>query len=106
MPEEDTLPNSLAIVGSEDLVLGFRALGFKVYPAQDKEQVEAALAESAHKGCAVCLVQEELYSLAKESIDSFRDSSLPIFVPFTKDYRTELLDRIVKDIRLRATGKF
>lgn len=105
MPEEDTLPNFLAIVGNEDLVLGFRALGFKVYPAQDKEQVEAALAESAHKGCAVCLVQEELYSLAKESIDSFRDSPLPIFVPFTKDYRTELLDRIVKDIRLRATGK-
>ena len=106
MPKEDTLTNSLAIVGNEDLVLGFRALGFKVYPAQDKEQVEAALAESANQGCAVCLVQEELYSLAKESIDSFRDSPSPIFIPFAKDYRTELLDRIVRDIRLRATGKF
>jgi V/A-type H+-transporting ATPase subunit F len=106
MPKEDTLTNSLAIVGNEDLVLGFRALGFKVYPAQNKEQVEEALAESANQGCAVCLVQEELYSLAKESIDSFRDSPSPIFIPFAKDYRTELLDRIVRDIRLRATGKF
>jgi len=105
MPEERVLSGSLAIVGSEDLVSGLRALGFQVYAVKGKEQAEAALSESVYKGIAVCLVQEDIYTLTRERIGSFKDLPLPVFVPFAKDNQTELLEEIVRDIRLRATGK-
>lgn len=98
MPEE----NNLVILGDEDVVLGFRALGFKIYTAE----FEKALDEIVEAKTGICLVQDNIYKQQEEKINSLRRLALPIFIPFTKDSRLDLLDSIVKDIRIRATGAF
>lgn len=106
MPEEKSMENPLAIIGHEDVVMGFQALGFKVYPVKDTEGLKATLGEVLNKKIAVCLVQDDIYNAAQDEINNYRSLPLPIFVPFAKGGKTTQLDKIVKDIRLRATGTF
>jgi vacuolar-type H+-ATPase subunit F/Vma7 len=106
MPEERYCDKPFAIIGEEDLVLGFQALGFRVYPARDEGQTKAALTEVLLEKAAICLVQDNLYQGAKEEIDNYRNLPLPIFIPFAKDTGMSLLESMVKDLRLRAIGTF
>lgn len=105
MPEVP-LEKSLAIIGDEDVILGFQSLGFKVYGVRDAGSLKGALDEIAQQQTAVCLVQDDLYRLGQEQINSYRNLALPIFVPFKRNIAESLLGNIVKDIRLRATGTF
>jgi vacuolar-type H+-ATPase subunit F/Vma7 len=97
MPDELHLDKPFAIVGDEDLVTGFRALGFGVY-----KDLNEALTQKP----AICLVQEEIYQQEKEKINTYRAFALPVFVPFNKATQNVLLEQILRDIRLRATGTF
>lgn len=106
MPSEAHLEKPFAIVGDEDVVLGFRALGFKVYAIKELEEFSKVLDEVVSQGPAVCLVQDNIYRALEDQINSYKNLALLIFIPFTKDAKTALLDQIVKDIRLRATGTF
>ena len=106
MPEELTLNNSLAILGDEDLVLGFKSLGFKVYAIKGSMGFKATLDKVLEDKIAVCLLQENIYEESRDQINTYRHFALPIFIPFSKDRKTELLDKIVKEIRLKATGAF
>ncbi|KPK38843.1 MAG: hypothetical protein AMJ78_09395 [Omnitrophica WOR_2 bacterium SM23_29] len=104
MPDELLLENSLAIIGNEDVVLGFKALGFKVYPLKEPQQFKAILAEVLKDKAAVCLLQDDIYNSVQDEINSYRSLPLPVFVPFSKTGQTDLLDNIIKDIKLKATG--
>lgn len=104
MPKEMSLENSLVVVGDEDLVMGFQALGFNVYPVKGLQEFKAILPEIVEKRAAVCLVQENIYQAGDEEINRYKNLPQPIFIPLVKDAKTDLLDRIVRDIRLRATG--
>ena len=104
MPEEKYLNKTLAVVGDEDVVLGFRALGFKVYPVSGTDESKAKLEEIVQEKCAVCLIQESVYLAAEEEINKYKNLPLPVFIPFSKNSQTDLLKKTVRDIRLRATG--
>jgi vacuolar-type H+-ATPase subunit F/Vma7 len=95
--KEAQIDNPLAIVGEEDIVSGFQALGFKVYT-----DLNAALADKP----AICLVQDEIYRQSEDLISSYRQAAIPAFIPFGKNAEMSLLEKIVRDIRLRATGTF
>ena len=98
--------NVLAILGNPDVVLGFKTLGFTVYPAQNKEDGQHLIDQVVSEKAAICLVEEDIYIMTKDKIDSYRNLPLPIFIPFARDKRTETLDLITREIRLRATGTF
>jgi vacuolar-type H+-ATPase subunit F/Vma7 len=103
MPE--TNPNQpLAIFGTEAVVLGFKALGFHAYPVHDAAQFKAALPAAVANGAVICLVEESLYQEAAADIGRYKNLPWPIFVPFARDGKTGLLDKLVKEIRLKATG--
>jgi vacuolar-type H+-ATPase subunit F/Vma7 len=106
MPEELRLEKPLVIVGEEDTVMGFQALGFKVYALKGAQEFKTALDEVISEGAAVCLIQESIYRSAQDQINSYRLATLPVFIPFARDAETTLLDSLVKDIRLKATGTF
>ena len=103
MPESSR-PDSLAIVGREEAIMGFSALGFKPYPVEGPEECKGALARAIEDGTAICLIQEEFYPVVREEIVRYRSQPLPIFIPFAPDARMNRLDDIVKGIRLKATG--
>ena len=102
MPKE--LEKSLAIVGNDDIIMGFRALGFMVYPVKEPLGFRAALADIMQKKVAVCLVEESLYQANVAEINKVRNVPLPVFMPFSKNNQTHILDTIVSAVKLRATG--
>lgn len=104
MPEKIILEKPLVIIGEEDVVIGFKALGFKVYALRDPQEFKLILDEIINQGGVVCLVQEDIYREVEDQINIYKNVALPIFIPFAKDAKMPLLERIVKDIRLKATG--
>ncbi|MCM8795383.1 MAG: V-type ATP synthase subunit F [Candidatus Omnitrophica bacterium] len=100
------LQDSLAIIGDEDMVLGFRALGFKDYPLKEPKEFKAILEKILKTDTAICLIQDDFYLKVQEELKSYAGFGLPVFIPFSKTAKADLLDKIIKDIRLRATGVF
>lgn len=99
------MPDSpIAVVGEGDVVEGFKALGFSVYPAKDGAGCAEILEGILKRKAAVCLVQDTFYKAASDVIAGSRRLPNPVFIPFSKSGRMELLDELVKSIRLRATG--
>lgn len=106
MPESTHLEKPLAIIGEEDTVLGFQALGFKVYPVKDPQEFKTALDEVMALRPAVCLVEDNIYRAQEGQINTYKHLALPIIIPFTRDAKTGLLEELVKGIRLKAIGTF
>ena len=104
MPEEGGINNAIAIVGEEDIVIGFKAMGFKVYPVKDPQEVKIALEEAVGGKSAVCLVQDDIYQKTESQINSYKSLPLPVFIPFSRNEQENLLQEMVREIRLRATG--
>lgn len=106
MPEAVSLEKPLVIVADEDIACGFRALGFKVCAVKGPKESGTVFDEIVQQKCAVCLVQDDIYLEAQGQINNYKNLPLPIFIPFAKKAKTDLLEMIIKDIRLRATGTF
>jgi len=104
MPEATSGDKPLVIIGDEDVILGFSALGFKAYALKGPQEFSLTLEEVLRGGCAICLVQDNFYAAVEVQASHFKELALPIFIPFSRQGRIDLLDDIVKDIRLRATG--
>jgi vacuolar-type H+-ATPase subunit F/Vma7 len=102
-PETKPL-HPLVIFGAEAVILGFKALGFHTYPVNDAAQFKAVLPAAVAGGAVVCLVEESLYRDAILDIGRYKNLPWPIFIPFARDAKTDLLDKLVKEIRLKATG--
>jgi len=94
----------LVIFGAEDVILGFKALGFHVVAVRDATELKAVLPAAVEGGAIVCLVEESLYQDALADIGRYKNLPYPIFIPFAADAKTDLLDKLVKEIRLKATG--
>jgi len=94
-----------SIIGDEDVVIGFKALGFRVYTAKvASEDISGMLKDMVNSGTTVCLIQEEFYKDFQKEIEGYKASPIPVFIPFSKSGKVDTLDAITKDIRLRATG--
>jgi len=106
MPEAASGDKPLVIIGDEDAISGFSALGFKAYALKGPQEFSLTLEEVLRGGCAICLVQDNLYQAAKDQINNFRHLPFPIFIPFLRAQSIDLLDNLIKDIRIRATGAF
>jgi len=98
--------NTFLVLGEEDVVLGFSALGFKVVALKEPQELAAAIDEAVKSAAGICLVQDNFYLAQEEKINSYRKLPLPIFIPFSRDAKVDLLKNIVRDIRIRATGAF
>lgn len=120
--KESDAESPLAILGDEDVVSGFKALGFKVYalnPAlssrdntlrkrggEELQDIRMILQELIQNKCILCLVQHNFYSVAKEAVEDVKKVTGPVLIPFGKEGNLDLFDTILKDIRLKATGVF
>ncbi len=107
MPEGASLEEPFAIIGYEDVVSGFKSLGFKTYALKEKNDYGLMIERVTSAKTAICLVQDEVYQQAKSVIEKYGNLPFPIFLPFSKDFppKADLLDGVLKDIRRRATGK-
>jgi vacuolar-type H+-ATPase subunit F/Vma7 len=125
MPETKETISPLVIVGDEDVVLGFKALGFKVYPVRNTANLTnrpivsngvdplksegnwgTILEEIVESGAAVCLLQDNFYKSAETELAAYQRLTMPVFIPFAKDGGMSILTEMVKNIRIKATGAY
>jgi len=104
MPEDLSKDNAFVIMGEEDVVGGFRALGFKAYALKEQAEFMKVLDEIVRSKMGICLVQDNFYSANEVQINSYKNLPFPIFIPFHKNIEHDLLEGLIKDIRMRATG--
>ncbi|MFA5319711.1 MAG: V-type ATP synthase subunit F [Candidatus Omnitrophota bacterium] len=101
---EDNTQKPLAILGREGNISGFRAFGFQVYPLPDISGLAVLLESIAASGAAVCLVEEEIFRGARQEFEKYRKDPLPVFLPFSASGGEGVLEEMIKEIRLKATG--
>ncbi len=70
----------IAVIGDQDSVLGFKALGLEVHAAENVEQARRALHDLAHDNCAIIYLTEQLAAQMGAEIARYKDSLTPAII--------------------------
>ena len=70
----------VAVLGDRDSVLGFKALGLDVYPAETVEEAKKKLHELAKEDCAVVYLTEQLAVGMETEIARYKDELRPAII--------------------------
>lgn len=70
--------HKIAVIGDEDTILGFRALGVSVFPVSDDKQAEEALRACARQDYAAIYITEGYASGIIDVITEFSRKPLPV----------------------------
>lgn len=74
----------IAVLGSRDTVMGFKALGLDTFPVQEPEQARKLLKELARQEgpapYAIIYVEENLAAHMQADIDKYKDSPSPAII--------------------------
>lgn len=71
----------IGVIGDKDSILGFKALGFSVFPASDPKEAEQLLRDIATQGYAVIYVTEQIASHIEKTIHEYRETKFPAIIP-------------------------
>ena len=70
----------IAVIGDPDSVLGFKALGMEVCPAEDVEQARQAIHRMAKENYAILYLTEQLAAQLQPEIARYQDPAI-ILIP-------------------------
>ena len=70
----------IAVLGDRDSVLGFKALGLEVFPAEYAEEARPVLHQLARGGYAVVYLTEQLAVDMQEEIQRYKDDLTPAII--------------------------
>ncbi len=72
----------IAVIGSHETVLGFKALGLEVFPAEGVEQAKRELRYLTRQGeeYAIIYIEEDLYIEMTDEINKFKDVPTPAII--------------------------
>lgn len=70
----------IAVIGDQDSVLGFQALGLDVYPAQTAEEGRETLRRLAKESYAILYLTEQLAALLAPEIERYKDDLTPAII--------------------------
>ena len=70
----------IAVLGDKDSVLGFRALGLDVFPADNAEQARPILHRLAKEGYAIIYLTEQLAAGMAEDVARYKDELAPAII--------------------------
>jgi V/A-type H+-transporting ATPase subunit F len=71
----------IGVIGEKDAVLGFKALGFSVFPVENKEQAARVLSELAADRYAVVYITERTAAGIENEINQYREKRFPAVIP-------------------------
>ncbi|OLR56533.1 V-type ATP synthase subunit F [Hornefia porci] len=71
----------IGVIGDRDSVLGFKAVGLDVFPAEKAEEAKAVLRKWAEGEYAIIYITEGLAVQLEKEIDKYKDSRLPAIIP-------------------------
>lgn len=70
----------IAIIGDAESVVGFMAVGFSVFPADDEETASRTLFKIAKENYAVIYITEDLAKKMPEAIARYKDVPIPAVI--------------------------
>jgi V/A-type H+-transporting ATPase subunit F len=71
----------VGVIGDKDSVLGFKALGFSVFPVSSASEAEKVLHDMAMEEYAVIYVTEQVAKDIVTAIDAYSDKRFPAIIP-------------------------
>ena len=71
----------IGVIGENDAVLGFKALGFSVYPVETMQQAAKTLHELAENNYAVIYITEQTAADIVNDINQYREERFPAVIP-------------------------
>jgi V/A-type H+-transporting ATPase subunit F len=72
----------IAVIGDNDSILGFKAVGVTAFPVTEPEQTKAVLKSLVgDETYQVVFITEQAAAAAKETVDDLRKRMTPILVP-------------------------
>lgn len=99
------MPDRIAVIGGRDYILGFKALGVSVFPAETGEEASQALAAIRDGGYAAVFISEDFAEELKDILEELREKPLPAvaLIPGARGSRGLALERLRQNAR-RAIG--
>ena len=95
----------IGVIGDRESIVGFRAVGLEVFPADDSQEARKTVRKRAEDDYAIIYITEELASQIESEIDRYKDERLPaIIVIPSKDGASGSGMRNVKEAVKRAVG--
>ena len=70
----------IAVLGDQDSVLGFKALGLDVFPAESVEEAKKTLHRLAKEDYAVVYLTEQLAQYMNDELDRYKDELTPAII--------------------------
>ncbi len=97
--------HKVAVVGDRDSVLGFRALGVKVFTALEATETRRIVDKLAKDNYGIIFITEQLAQLIPETIERYNNEITPavILIPSNQGSLNIGLDRINKNVE-KAVG--
>ena len=71
----------IGVIGDKDSILGFKAVGFDVYPITGPKEAETVLHQLAGDNYAVIYITEQIAKEIVEDIEKYKDEMFPAIVP-------------------------
>lgn len=71
----------IAVMGDQDSIYGYGALGLDTYPVKDTDEAARKLKSLAEGHYAVIYITESLQAVLEEEIDRYASEPLPAIIP-------------------------
>ncbi|NLL66173.1 MAG: V-type ATP synthase subunit F [Clostridiaceae bacterium] len=72
--------HKIAVMGDKDSILGFKAIGFDIYPTGQKEETASLLASLVDDGYALIYITEDTAYDIMDEISKYRNSYFPAII--------------------------
>jgi len=70
----------MGVIGDQDSILGFKAIGMSVFPARNAAEAGEILEQLAREDYAVVYITEQIAKDMVEIIDRYKDSLMPAII--------------------------
>lgn len=97
------MPDKLALVGDEDTVLGFGALGMETFVAETADEAKKAISSLMESEYAVVFITHEVEEFVKEDLNRYRKKILIMSIPSCRTRNRMGLEEITAVVE-RAVG--
>ncbi len=95
----------IGVIGDRESIVGFRAVGLEVFPAEDGQEARKTVRNLAENDYAIIYITEDLAIQIENEIDRYKDERLPAIIVIPgKDGASGSGMRNVKEAVKRAVG--
>jgi len=100
------LSKDAAIIGDHDFITGFKALGWSLYPVDEKEDLEAVFKKAVEEGFLCIYILEDLARKISGLLEEYKEKTKPLIF-ILPDFRKDLglTDKTLSELTKKAIGQ-